>query len=69
MVNESILQLIDGQERRKYAKKHGIGALINYYHGLPWDDDESEKVYKICNDKGITWEEYYGLKPKKTTIF
>ena len=52
------LSLIDGEERKKYAKKHGIGSLINLYHGLPWDDNESEKIYKY----GITWEQYYNFK-------
>lgn len=56
------LSLIDGEERKKYAKKHGIGSLINLYHGLPWDDNESEKIYKYCNEHGITWEQYYNFK-------
>lgn len=64
MVNEFILQMIEGKERRKYAKKHGVNSLVNMYHDLPWNDAESERVYKICNDKGITWEEYYGIKKK-----
>lgn len=64
MVDEFILDLIEGEERKKYAKKHGISSLINYFHYLPWNDEESERVYKICNEKGITWEEYYNIKNK-----
>ena len=56
------LDVIDGKERKKYAITHGISSLINYYHGLPWNDAESERVYKVCNDKGITWEQYYDVK-------
>lgn len=58
---DAILKHIKGEERKKYALKHGPSALINFYHGLPWNDAESERVYKICNEKGITWEKYYGL--------
>lgn len=61
---KSALDYIDGKERKKYAEKHGISSLINCYHGLPWNDKESESVYKICNEKGITWEKYYKLTPK-----
>lgn len=60
MVDE-ILNLVDGKERRKYAKTHGCGSLINMYHGLPWNDAESERVYKICNQQKITWEDYYRI--------
>lgn len=63
MVND-VLDYITGKERRKYAEKHGISSLINLYHGLPWNDKESERVYKICNQRGITWEKYYGAKQK-----
>lgn len=56
-----LLQFIQGEERKKYAEKHGVGSLINAYHGLHWNDEESERVYKICNTKGITWEEYYKI--------
>ena len=59
-----IFDLIEGEERKKYAKKHGINSLINYFHGLPWNNEESERVYKICNNKGITWEEYYNINVK-----
>lgn len=62
---KSALDYIDGKERRKYAEKHGISSLINYYHGLPWNDKESERVYKICNEKGITWEKHYNISLKK----
>lgn len=65
MVNEELLKYIEGKERRKYAKKHGISSLINMYHGLPWNDAESERVYKICNNKGITWEKYYKIPNEK----
>ena len=68
MVNDIILSFIDGEERRKYAATHGVSSLINYFHGLPWNDEESERVYKICNDRGITWEHYYNI-PKKEVIF
>lgn len=61
VTNDVILKMIEGKERKKYAMTHGIGSLINMYHGLPWNDEESERVYKICNDKGITWEEYYEI--------
>ena len=64
MVDEKILELVKGKERKKYARKHGISALINMYHDLPWNDAESERVYKICNQKKITWEEFYKLKDK-----
>lgn len=66
--NMVIFDLIKGDERKKYAKKHGISSLLNYYHGLPWNDQESEKVYKICNDKNITWEKYYNFN-KKNVLF
>lgn len=68
MVDDYVLSLIKGEERRKYAKIHGLSSLINYFHGLPWNDEESERVYKICNDKGITWEQYYKV-PKKEVIY
>lgn len=69
MVDEFVLSLIEGEERKKYAKTHGIASLINVFHGLPWNDSESERVYKICNDKKITWEEYYGINKKKKVIY
>lgn len=68
MVDERLLVLVKGEHRREYARRHGLSSLITKYHWLPWNDEESERVYKICNDKGITWEEYYGL-PKKEMIF
>lgn len=55
-------KIIVGDQRKKYAKRHGIDSLINAFHGLPWNDKESERVYKICNDRGITWEQFYGIK-------
>lgn len=64
MVNVA-LDLIKGKERRRYAEKHGISSLINSFHGLPWNDKESERVYKICNNRNITWQEYYGVKNKE----
>ena len=64
MVTE-LLKYVDGKERKIYAKKHGIKSLINIYHGLPWNDKESERVYKICNEKNITWETYYNIKNGK----
>jgi hypothetical protein len=64
-----LTELIEGEYRRKYAKKYGIGSLINYFHGLPWNDDESEKAYKICLDNGITWEEYYRIGKDKEVIY
>lgn len=67
-MDKEILNLIEGTERRKYAEKHGLSSLINMFHFLPWNDAESERVYKICNEKGITWEKYYGLK-KDNLIF
>lgn len=66
---ENVFDLIDGKERKKYAETRGINSLINMYHGLPWNDDEAERVYKICNDKGITWEQYYGIDPSKKVLF
>ena len=63
-MEKEIIDLIEGKERQKYAMKHGVSSLINLFHCLPWNDDESERVYKICNDKGITWEQYYGIKKK-----
>ena len=56
--------IIEGKYRRKYAEKHGLSSLINYFHDLPWNDAESERVYKICLEKNITWEKYYGRAPK-----
>lgn len=64
MVDDKLLDLIEGKHRKEYAKKHGINSLINMFHGLPWNNDESEKVYEICNKKGITWEEYYNISIK-----
>lgn len=61
---EDILVFIEGKERRKYAKKHGISSLINYFHGLPWKGEKAEKIYKICNDQNIKWEEYYNTSTK-----
>ena len=61
-MEEKDLDFIEGDERRKYAAKHGLSSLINMYHGMPWKGEEAEKVYKICNDKGIPQEEYYGIK-------
>lgn len=66
-MEEKDLDFIEGVERRKYAAKHGLSSLINMYHGLPWIGEEAERVYKICNDKGITWEEYYGIKNKNAS--
>ena len=66
---ENVFDLIDGKERRKYAETRGINSLINMYHGLPWNDDEAERVYKICNDKGITWEQYYNIDTSKKVLF
>ena len=63
-MDEKDLMFIEGEQRRKYAAKHGISSLINMYHGMPWNDEKSEQVYKICNDKNITWEQYYGIKDK-----
>lgn len=60
IIDNYILSTIKGSERKKYATTHGINSLINAYHGLPWNDREAERVYKICNEKGITWEQYYG---------
>lgn len=68
MENE-ILMLIEGKERRAYAKEHGVESLINMFHGLPWNDSESERVYAICNKKKITWQEYYKIKEKKSILF
>lgn len=67
MVN--IYDEIKGKERRKYAEKHGIASLINMYHGLPWNDAESERVYGICNKRGITWEKYYGIKKESQRVY
>lgn len=61
---KSIYDYIEGEQRKKYAKKHGPGSLINNYHNLPWKGPEAERVYKICNEKGITWQKYYGIKEK-----
>lgn len=63
------LEFITGKERREYAKKHGPNSLINMFHGLHWNDSESERVYAICNKKGITWEKYYGLDNSQKCIF
>ena len=70
MVDDNLLDILGIKgERRKYAQKYGIDALINYFHGFHWNDEESERVYKICNEKGITWEDYYGIdKDKKNRM-
>lgn len=65
----ALIEVIEGEERKKYAKRHGVSSLINYYHFLPWKGKEAERIYKICNQKGITWEEYYGLTDKKDLMF
>ena len=70
MVTDEILDLLElTGEKRKYAKQHGLDALIGAFQGLPWNDEEAERVYKICNEKGITWQEYYGVKEKKGVIY
>ena len=61
-MEEKDLDFIERDVRRKYIAKHGLSSPINMYHGMPWKGERAEKVYKICNDKGITWEEYYGIK-------
>lgn len=72
MVSEyenAALQYIEGEERKKYAKKHGVNSLINYFHGLHWNDKESERVYGICNKRGITWQEYYEIGKRDGVIY
>lgn len=69
-ITDEILDILGIKgERRKYAKKHGVNALIGMFHGLHWNDEESERVYKICNTKGITWEEYYKIDKSKKVIY
>ena len=68
MVND-VFDLVEGEERRKYAQAHGINSLINMFHGLPWNDEESERVYRICNEREITWEEYYGIDKNRNVIY
>ncbi len=68
MVND-IYDFVEGEERKKYAKKYGISSLINYFHGLPWNNEESEKVYKECNEKGITWEDFYGITKNNNFVY
>ena len=53
IIDNYILSTIKGSERKKYATTHGINSLINAYHGLPWNDKEAERVYKICNENCI----------------
>ena len=69
MVDDRILALIEGEEKRKYIMTHGLYSAINAFHGLPWNDEEAERVYKICNEKGITWQEYYGIKDQSGIIY
>lgn len=57
-----ILNIIEGEYRRKYAKKHGYERLMSAYDSVHWKDDEAEKVYKACLERDITWEEYKGYK-------
>lgn len=59
-----VIDFVEGKYRQQYAKKHGLNSLINYFHDLPWNDEESERVYKLCLEKDITWEKYYGYAPK-----
>ncbi len=61
---KELVDIIEGEERRKYAAKHGIYSLM-YTFLTKRNDEESEKIYKICNEKGITWEEYLGIDPEK----
>ena len=63
MVDDKILDAMGlTGEKRKYVKKHGLGSSIWSFCGLDCSPEEAERVYKICNDKGITWEEYYHVK-------
>ena len=66
---DDVLDLIGVKgERRKYIVKHGLDSPMNYFDGIHWNDEESEKVYKICNEAGITWEEYYGINKDERVI-
>ena len=49
MVDDRILALIEGEEKRKYIMTHGLYSAINAFHGLPWNDEEAERVLR---DKG-----------------
>lgn len=66
---KNIYDYIEGKERKRYAKKYGCDSLINYFHGLPWNDEESERVYKICLDEGITWEDFYGISKNNNFVY
>lgn len=70
MVDDTTLDAIGVKgEKRKYVKKHGLSSPINCFHGLPWDNEESERVYKICNERNITWEEYYHIKDEESRFY
>lgn len=63
MVDDIILDALELEgERRKYAKKRGIEALADPLTNRHWNDEE---MYRICNEKGITWQEYFGMSEKK----
>lgn len=69
MVDDMVLDALEIRgERRKYAKKYGVDALIGVFHGLPWKDEKAEEVYQICNERGITWQEYYGINTNEKVI-
>lgn len=63
MVDDEILDALELEgERRIYAKKYGISALADPLSNRHWNDEE---MYKICNERGITWQEYFRKSEKK----
>ncbi len=61
---EELIGIVDGEEGRKYAAKHGIYSLMSKFLSSR-SLEESEKIYKICNENDITWEKYLGIDPEK----
>ena len=50
-----------------YILKYGMNDLIQ----IPFvaeNIERAEKTYKICNEKGISWREYLGIKKTEKNI-
>ena len=60
---EDLIGVVEGEEARKYAVKHGLYSLMSTFLSNR-SLEETEKIYKACNEKGITWEKYFGIDPE-----
>ena len=59
MVGNELLDILEIKgERKKYAQVHGIDSLPNRFNNNFWNDED---MFKKCNEKGITWQEYLGV--------